>query len=482
MATIREYKGNNIIQSIDDYIVLDFETTGLDPQYESIIEIGALKVVNGVVVDEFNTLVNPCYEISDFIERFTHITNEMLSTAPTIKEVLPQFLDFLGDSIIVAHNANFDINFLYESCMDNFNEPFKNDFIDTLKLSKRLFKQLKSHRLKVLVQEFGLSGRPIHRALHDCQCTYSLYEYCKKYIKDNNIDLVQLSKNHSYNLNANDIIATVTEFDTDHVLYNKTCVFTGTLENFPRKTAMQIVANLGGINANTVNKKTDYLILGNNDYCSSIKDGKSSKQKKAEELILSDYDIQILSENTFYDMIELDNLELQEPTNNNTVTPPAKEETADGDLQPFQKDCIETVYNILESNNLDLEYLRFEVTDRFIHVNCFHTALEFITTPTMFYLLSPIEIDPNIKEIPFHVSSASKSEYKYKQRIHLSKHDLKTDLPYLSNIIIDGYMKEYNYLSGILNLDSDKITKPFNSSVDSYLQDPRYIEYKDLQI
>ena len=79
--------------------------------------------------------------------------------------------------------------------------------------------------------------------------------------------------------------------------------FTGTLEKFPRKEALQIVTNLGGIPTDSVTRNTNILVLGNNDYCSSIKDGKSSKQKKAEELILKGHDIIIVSEKSFYDML-----------------------------------------------------------------------------------------------------------------------------------------------------------------------------------
>ena len=105
------------------------------------------------------------------------------------------------------------------------------------------------------------------------------------------------------NLSAKDIVTEKTDFDETHPLFGKTCVFTGTLEKMARKDAMQIVVDLGGLVGNSVTKKTNYLILGNNDYCSSIKGGKSSKQKKAESLKLAGNDIEIISENVFYDMI-----------------------------------------------------------------------------------------------------------------------------------------------------------------------------------
>ena len=97
----------------------------------------------------------------------------------------------------------------------------------------------------------------------------------------------------------------VTEFDEDNPFFEKVCVFTGVLEKMKRSDAAQLVVDLGGICGNSVTKKTNYLILGNNDYCPTIRDGKSTKQKKAEELKLKGNDIEIISENTFYDMLNM---------------------------------------------------------------------------------------------------------------------------------------------------------------------------------
>ena len=115
----------------------------------------------------------------------------------------------------------------------------------------------------------------------------------------------QFKKHHnSTKIKVKDIVSQNTEFDKDNPLYNKVCVFTGTLEKMARKDAMQIVVNLGGICGDNVTNKTNYLILGNNDYCRTIKDGKSNKQKTAEKLKINGQDIEIISENVFYDMIE----------------------------------------------------------------------------------------------------------------------------------------------------------------------------------
>lgn len=244
----RHYKGKSIVSFPDDYCVIDIETTGLSPDWDSIIEIAAEKFHKGNLVDTFSSFVKPDdFEdaesfLDDFIVDLTGITDEMLSTADSTASVLSRFYSFIGDSILIGHNVNFDINFLYDNCERVIHEHLSNDFIDTMKLSR--------HGVK-----------------------------------------------------ANDISTSKTEFDTSNLLYGKVCVFTGTLEKMVRKEAMQIVADLGGKNADNVTKKTNYLILGNNDYCKSIKDGKSSKQKKAEKLKLDGYDIEIIPENVFYDII-----------------------------------------------------------------------------------------------------------------------------------------------------------------------------------
>lgn len=110
----REQKGKSLLDSIDNYIVIDLETTGLDPSYDEIIEFAAVRVENGAIISEFQSLVKPSFPIDGFITELTGITNEMLSSAPSVDTVLPSFLDYVGQSTIVAHNANFDVNFLYD--------------------------------------------------------------------------------------------------------------------------------------------------------------------------------------------------------------------------------------------------------------------------------------------------------------------------------------------------------------------------------
>ena len=299
--TQRSEKGRSLLESLSNYVVVDLETTGFDASYDNIIEIAAIRVENGLIVDDFQSLVH-CHYVDDFITELTGITEVMLSTAPPLSEVLPLFIDFVGDSVVVAHNANFDINFIYDNCINVLGVAFGNDFIDTMRASRRLFKEHSSHTLESIVERFGINGNIEHRAMSDALKTYECYEFMRKYAADNNIDFASLYPQRN-DTRATDISTSNTEFNENSPIFGKMFVFTGILEKMTRKEAMQIVVDVGGKCADNINKKTNYLVLGNNDYCSSIKDGKSNKQKKAESYQLLGLDIQVISENVFYDMI-----------------------------------------------------------------------------------------------------------------------------------------------------------------------------------
>lgn len=297
----REHKGKSLLELPDSYCVIDTETTGLSPTYDSLIEVAACRVQNNEIVDTYSSLINPGFAIDEYIAELTGITNDMLSAAPDAAAVLRQFKDFVGDSVLVAHNANFDINFLYDSCQNVLDEPFSNSFIDTMRIAKRVFPDFDHYRLKDLVKHYGITHNDTHRALGDAKATKEVYDQIKHDVLASSVSL------SSYvNLHARDITTEKESFDTTHPLYSRTVCFTGTLDKMPRREAMQLVADLGGIPVDSVTKKTDFLVLGNNDYCKSIKDGKSSKQKKAEKMILEGGNIEVLPESEFYELVLAD--------------------------------------------------------------------------------------------------------------------------------------------------------------------------------
>lgn len=304
----RNEKGKNLAVFPDNFCVLDLETTGLSPVYDDIIEIAVLKIRNNTVVDCFSTLCNPGYPIDNIITELTGITNEMLLSAPSLNEVLGETLSFIGEDIIVGHNVNFDINFIYDNSEKILGKAFKNDYVDTMRLFRKIKPELEHHRLKDLIETYNLEGGSQHRALSDCEYTLKGFLAIKNDVSNSYIsfdDFYSLFKRSYSNKRKLDLskLEAAGVPNPDSPLYGKVCVFTGTLSQFSRSEAAQLVTNIGGICANGVTKKTNYLILGNNDYCSTIKDGKSNKQKKAEEYKLAGYDIEILPENEFYSML-----------------------------------------------------------------------------------------------------------------------------------------------------------------------------------
>ena len=306
--TNREYKGKSYIDFPQEYCVVDLETTGLSPEWDEIIEIGALKFSKGRLIDKFQSLVKPSINsegeyVPWYITELTGITNEMLALAPEPEDALKLFDNFLGDYIIVGYNANFDINFLYDNYMRYLNKPLSNDFIDALRMARKLYPHLGGRTLSDMVEHLKIINEQPHRALGDCMATAMCYE------KFHEEALRQYSSFEAFKIafersvRASDIQGDTFRENPDSPLYGRYCVFTGKLEKLVRREAMQIVANLGGINQDGVTKDTNFLILGNNDYRTSIKGGKSAKHKKAEKYKIEGRDIEIVPENVFYDMI-----------------------------------------------------------------------------------------------------------------------------------------------------------------------------------
>ncbi len=177
-----EHKGKSLLACVGDYTVIDLETTGLSPSVCEIIECAAVKVRGGEVVDTYARLVRPYVAVPAFITGLTGITNLMLRDEEDIEHVLPEFLDFIGDDIVVGHNVGFDISFLCAASRRMCGDEFANDYIDNMRLSRRLFPKERHHRLMDLEQRFGLHNEQAHRALSDTVLTQQCYEILKREI------------------------------------------------------------------------------------------------------------------------------------------------------------------------------------------------------------------------------------------------------------------------------------------------------------
>lgn len=300
--------GSSIIAFPTEYVCIDIETTGLEFWSDAIIEMSAARIRDGVVTDTFTELVKLGYHLPDFITGLTGITDAMLSSASPLDVVLPRFLSFCGDSIIVAHNASFDVKFIaFQSSF--FGLAFMNDYIDTLRIARKLFSDKEHHRLFELAKYCGVAQKQQHRAEADVMTTVACYEKMRALALAGRTEaeFVDLFKRHQIPIAAviKDMQPRVTEFDDTHPFFGKRIVFTGALSRMTRKEAAQLVLDVGGIPADSMNKETNYLVIGNEDFKSCVKNGKTQKMLKAEQMQKKGIDIQVMSEDLFFEMLSL---------------------------------------------------------------------------------------------------------------------------------------------------------------------------------
>ena len=164
---------------VDDYVVFDLETTGLDPLTCEIIEIGALKYHQNELVEEFSVFVKPTNTIPSKITEITGISDDMVKDALSIEEILPKFIEFIGPLTLVAHNSPFDLSFI-EANLKKLNLPIlPNKNIDTVILARKYIPKVYNCKLETLKKFFKLDFGS-HRSVEDCKTTNYVYQYCKK--------------------------------------------------------------------------------------------------------------------------------------------------------------------------------------------------------------------------------------------------------------------------------------------------------------
>jgi len=185
---VSPYKSLNYSQQIiDDYCVLDVETTGRSASVDEIIEIAMLRVRNNEIVESYTQLIRPFGGIPSFITQLTGISNTMVEEMPYIWDIENEVLSFLGDDVILGHNTSFDLRFLNTA----FEMSLENEYMDTYQFSRKVFPNLNSHRLTYLSRHFNLTNSE-HRALSDCIATKELYDLIKKTMKESNIRIEDL--------------------------------------------------------------------------------------------------------------------------------------------------------------------------------------------------------------------------------------------------------------------------------------------------
>ncbi len=177
--------GSMIIKYCDDYVLFDIETTGLSTEDDAVVELSAIKVSNGKVIDEFSKLVNPCMHIPYTASSINGITDDMVKDAPTMETVLKDFIAFIGNDVLVGHNIKrFDFKFIQRDALRFFGKTIPNKYVDTLIVANRYLPELESRSLENLSYHYGISYDGAHRALADCHINKQVYDRLGKEIEN----------------------------------------------------------------------------------------------------------------------------------------------------------------------------------------------------------------------------------------------------------------------------------------------------------
>lgn len=273
---IKTKQNNKEIEGLPlEFCVFDLESTDKAYRTSEICEIAALKVVDGEVVDEFETLVYIDGEISPDAARVNHITKDMLLDAPHMTAALVSFINFIGsDSVLVGHNIRtFDlpfINLVADRCGIEFGYK---DAVDTYTLAKRAWPGLQSYKMDSLRSCLDLDMNGCHRALKDCLDEYALYMRIRKDVEEGGASIAPSKKNMSRSgakwsgkwarKKAKDFTTEKIMFDEHHPLFNKSVVLSG-IEGDEYEKYLQAVCDLGGHPQDDVTKRTNYLVIGDN--------------------------------------------------------------------------------------------------------------------------------------------------------------------------------------------------------------------------
>lgn len=299
-------KGQSLLEFPSDYTLIDIETTGLDPRYDRIIEMSALKVRQNEVVGKFNYLVKyPDDNSVPFeITNITGISEDMiLNDGVIMDDILKKYVDFIDKDLIVGFNVNFDINFIYDLSIEKINHKFKNDFVDVMRIARKYYPQERHNRLRDCIERIGIKREQAHRGLRDCIDTKEVLDY---FNENSSLDIFEKSKaiQKQHSINLSKLKPEYALVDSSNPFFQTYVCFTGKLDSLVRREAAQLVTNLGAIAQNGVTKKTNFLILGDTAYSLHGKVTTTTKLIKAKKIIAAGENLQIISETVFIDMLK----------------------------------------------------------------------------------------------------------------------------------------------------------------------------------
>lgn len=296
-------KSRSVLRTIFDYVVLDLETTGLSPENNQIIEIGAIKYVNDTEIDRFHTMVACDHPLPQNIVELTGITDDMLLGAPSEDDAVSDLYEFIGKFPIVAHNAKFDLGFV-DSALRNTGLTITNDHLDTMRYARKARVPSASYKLADLVSYFRIKPSGAHRSLADCESTHLLLVELKKYVQKHHVVLGRNSAYGTYQYHdvyvrpIKELKEIVEPDDVPDPLFdNRIFVISGDLSFISREDAYIEIMKRGGIVRSAVSRKTSYLVS------SPCYEFDTEKVHDALTFQNEGCDLQIIDEMNFYQML-----------------------------------------------------------------------------------------------------------------------------------------------------------------------------------
>ena len=284
--------------NLREFVVFDIETTGLSNATEKITEIGAVKIVDNKIVDEFNQLINPEIPIPEKITELTSITNEMVKDMPKIDAVLPEFLKFVGDCTLIAHNADFDMGFIKKNCIDLGINPVRT-YIDTLAFARALEPHLKNHKLDTLTKKYNVNLFNHHRACDDARATGEVF-ICMV----NNLE--QRGFKFDININQMDSDWSISKRESHTAtIYAKNLIGLKNLYKLVTASNLKYFSREGGIPKSELNKRREGLVIGSgNENGELIKAILSFESDEKIDEIISRYDFLEVQPPLYYDRVK----------------------------------------------------------------------------------------------------------------------------------------------------------------------------------
>lgn len=176
MKQIVDYK--NLLNPEQIFVAFDIETTGLSAHIDRIVELGGVKYKDGQIIDQFNELINPEMPMPIGASQINGITDKMLVGKPLLNQVLPQFLEFIENAILIAHNAKFDLGFIIKSMSRLGLGALNNDFVDTMPMSQSAFPGRPNYKLQSLAHDLNIKALEAHRAADDARVCLEVFEKC----------------------------------------------------------------------------------------------------------------------------------------------------------------------------------------------------------------------------------------------------------------------------------------------------------------